>query len=93
MCGRPVTQAHHILTRGSYPKYRHDLNNGIPLCYEHHIAQRQGLISAHGSPLAFIDWLKENQPDKWKWVQIARRMDGKRTITWKESYERLQKVA
>ena len=93
ICGNINTQAHHILTRGSYPKYRHDLRNGIPLCFQHHMAQKRGLISAHGSPLDFMDWLKENRYSQWKWVQEARRDNGKRRITWKESYENLLLIA
>ena len=93
ICGNANTQAHHILTKGSYPEYRHALMNGIPLCYQHHMAQRRGLISAHGSPLDFIDWLELNRPEQYAWVQVARLVNCKRELTWKESYEHLLKIA
>lgn len=93
ICGNPDTQAHHILTKGSYPQYRHNLMDGIPLCYQHHMGQRRGLISAHGSPLDFMDWLEANRPEQWKWVQMARKADEKRKLTWKESYEKLLNIA
>ena len=90
ICGNTNTQAHHILTKGAYPKYRHDLNNGIGLCYQCHVGQKRGHISAHGTPRKFDEWLMEHCPDIYEWMQEARRNDGKRGFTWKESYEMLK---
>lgn len=92
-CDNTNVQAHHILTKGSYPQYRHEIQNGIPVCYQHHMGQRRGLISAHGSPMAFMDWLKEHRRWQWEWVQEARKVDCKRDLTWKESYEKLLEVS
>jgi ribosomal protein S27AE len=90
VCGNANIQAHHLLTKGAYPQYRHELMNGIGLCYTHHTAHVPGHPSAHGSPRAFDDWLKEHYPDRYEWLQQARRRDEKRGLTWKESYEMLK---
>ena len=89
VCGHINMQAHHLLSRGTYPRFRHELINGISLCYQHHMGQKRGLVSAHGSPLAFIDWLQVYYPEKYEWIQEARKADCKRKMTWKESYEYL----
>jgi hypothetical protein len=93
ICGNSNTQAHHLLTKGAHPQYRLALMNGIGLCYQCHVGQKPGYISAHGTPRAFDDWLKEHAPDRWAWVQTARREDRHRERTWKEEYERLEEIA
>jgi hypothetical protein len=92
LCNSANAQAHHILTKGSYPQCRHEIQNGIPVCYQHHIGQKRGLISAHGSPMAFMDWLKKNRRWQWEWIQAARKADTPRKLTWKESYENLLRI-
>lgn len=92
VCGRLNAQAHHLLSKGAYPQYRHAIEDGLPLCYMHHTAHIPNEISAHGTPIAFMEWLKENYFDKWTWVQEARRADCKRDLTWKESYEKLMEM-
>ena len=90
ICGNANTQAHHILTKGAYPQYRHELINGIGLCYQCHTGQKRGHISAHGTPLKFHEWLRTHCPDVYEWTEAARRDDGPRTETHKDAYERLR---
>ena len=51
-CGKPGGQPHHIVGRKNLV-LRHDLRNGINLCYTHHVG---GNKSAHNDPLWFIVW-------------------------------------
>lgn len=44
--------AAHIFSRGN-PHVRHDLDNGIALCFYHH------RFFAHSSPVEFVDFIKE----------------------------------
>jgi len=90
ICGNTNVQAHHILTKGAYPQYRHALINGIGLCYQCHVGQKRGHISAHGTPRAFDDWLREHCSERYAWTERARRRDEKRAETHKEAYERLR---
>lgn len=36
ICGNKHTQSHHIFERSKYPKLSLNINNGIPLCHQHH---------------------------------------------------------
>lgn len=54
MCGRTKTlQAAHILSRGAYPKYKYNLNNGLCLCYHCH------MHIAHKQPHEFTKWFDQ----------------------------------
>ena len=66
-CGRKDTLAgHHIFGKKAYPSGRWNLDNGILLCYGHHIH------FAHKSPYLFEDWMKKNQngfgSGMWDWL-------------------------
>lgn len=57
-------EAHHLISRGNKAT-RHRIENGILLCCNHHKFSVK--LSAHKAPLAFSEWLQENDPDKWEW--------------------------
>jgi len=57
-------EAHHLISRANTAT-RHSIENGIGLCSKHHKFSNK--LSAHGAPLAFTEWLIENQPEKWNW--------------------------
>jgi len=57
-------EAHHLISRANTAT-RHSVQNGIGLCSKHH--KFCAKLSAHKAPLAFAEWLEENDPDKWEW--------------------------
>ncbi len=73
MCGRSDLRlnAHHLIRRDSM-FFRHNPENGICLCTNCHIFNTPPKISAHGTPIAFNDWLKERFPDRHEWLEKNR---------------------
>ena len=68
VCGDPKTVAHHLIPKENI-KFRSNRNNGIALCYKHHMRYGHGMSPhSHGS-LLFAIWLHNNKPDIWKWLQ------------------------
>lgn len=59
VCSKKGNQAHHILPR-MFKQLRHELDNGLTLCYSCHIANK---YSAHKNPIWFYHWLKYNKPE------------------------------
>ena len=60
-CGKTkYLNAHHILPKETYKKYRHDPMNGVLLCPTHH---KFGKLSAHKNALWFVQWLYIHQPN------------------------------
>lgn len=57
-------QAHHIIPR-QFHTLRHDLLNGINLCYYHHSI---GKFSPHKNALWFVEWLKENKKEQYEYL-------------------------
>ena len=67
------TNAHHLLEKGSFIKYKFDLNNGICLCSDIHMFNVN--ISPHcnsHSKTEFFTWLKANKPKQWEWWEDNR---------------------
>lgn len=50
---------HHIFTKGGYPAFRYELDNGIALCCGHH----RGF--AHAKPREFDDFLVAKYGQEW----------------------------
>ena len=68
VCGEKKTVAHHLIPKENI-KFRSNLNNGIALCFKHHMRYGHGMSPhSHGSMLFFI-WLKNNRPKILKWVE------------------------
>lgn len=68
ICRDEKTVAHHLIPKENI-KFRSDLNNGIALCYKHHMRYGHGISPhSHGS-LLFAIWLKRNMPESWKWLE------------------------
>ncbi len=78
MCGRTDLRlnAHHLI-RKDYRFFRHNLENGICLCASCHIFNTPPKISAHGTPIAFDDWLRDTFPDRHEWLKKNRHKDIK----------------
>ena len=57
-------EAHHLISRANTAT-RHAVENGIGLCSKHH--KFDSHLSAHKAPMAFAEWLSENDPDKFDW--------------------------
>ena len=81
ICGKLATNAHHLLGRRAYPQYILTPANGVGLCVRHHVYGAPGEPCAHAAPRAFDDWLRNNLPHTWEWVQQARKCEGKRPLT------------
>lgn len=65
VCGnKGKVGAHHILPR-TIKETRHDLKNGITLCFGCH---KVGRGAAHQSALFFSNWLKKNRPKQYKYL-------------------------
>jgi len=64
ICENPNIEAHHLIGRANTAT-RHEIENGIGLCSKHH--KWCNKLSAHGAPLAFAEWIKENKPETWEW--------------------------
>ena len=102
LCGRTDAQlhCHHLIAR-SATFFRHNLENGICLCSRCHIFNNGShasgeppSISAHGTPIAFNDWLRDNNPDKHAWYEKNRWnvIKGER-IDYDRVYEMLKEQA
>lgn len=57
-------QAHHLIPRAAM-FYRHNIENGITLCPQHHEYSIE--LSAHGAPWAFEEWMKANMTERYEW--------------------------
>ncbi len=64
VCGKSPIEAHHLIGRANTAT-RHSVENGIGLCSLHH--KWSNTLSAHGSPLAFSEWLQEHKSSVWEW--------------------------
>ena len=80
VCGRPSgkLEAHHLITKGSSVRYRHDINNGICLCVRCHKfggTVVDGVrVCAHGSGSVelsnnFVKWMEKHRPATFEWYQ------------------------
>lgn len=66
VCGKKLNlNAHHIIGRKNLT-LRFDLKNGCCLCSGCHKFYQQ---SAHEDPLWFTEWLKQNRPDDYNYLQ------------------------
>jgi hypothetical protein len=61
-CGKEQSlNSHHIFSRSNMAT-RWETDNGICLCVGHHVF---GNMSAHKSPIEFVEWLKEKRGEEW----------------------------
>ena len=82
-------EAHHLIPRSNLA-HRHDLMNGVPLCSLHH--QFSNKLSAHGAPLAFEAWLRDNLSERRAWVSLHHNDILTDKPDYKARYEQLQSV-
>ena len=77
-------EAHHLISR-SCTMTRHAISNGILLCSKHHKFSQH--LSAHMAPMAFAEWLQENDPDRYDWCSRNKWKTGK--PDYEKAYGRL----
>ncbi len=66
-------ELHHIIGKGN-KLYRWLRINALPLCQYHHTVSR--LLSAHGSPEAFNEWLRIHRPDQYEFMMKNKYIHG-----------------
>ena len=71
-CTNPCEMAH-LIPRGN-KLFRWLWINALPICSYHH--KESKLMSCHGSPEAWEDWLKQNHPDRWVFLMQNRHITG-----------------
>lgn len=64
-CSQPGTDPHHIWPKGSNPKLRHVIPNGIALCRKHHDEAGENLRG-------FRAWFAKTFPARWAALQKAK---------------------
>ncbi len=70
ICGQKGNlHAHHILPK-QILAYKYDYNNGIALCFAHHIMTK---VSVHQNALYFTNWLKTHR--KWQYDIAMERLN------------------
>lgn len=79
--------AHHLIGKRNGIT-RNDPENCLMLCVNHHKLDVK--LSAHEGQLGFIEWLKENMPDKVEYIRENRYKTGK--YSYKEDYEHLNQL-
>ncbi len=87
ICGKEGKQPHHFIGRKNLT-LRHDLRNGINLCYTHHVG---GKYSAHGDPIFITLWMMEHRPDDYNYLFEKREVLATK-IDYQEVIEKLEKV-
>ena len=60
--------AAHIIPKHANPILRHDIRNGICLCFRCH---KVGPLAFHQNPLWFNKWMRRNKYKQWRWAMIA----------------------
>ena len=85
VCGSPAVEIHHLIPKNGHSATRTELDNAIPLCEDHH---KGSDFSAHGTPEAFSEWLKEKRP--WDWIYIGANQERVERVDWKERYDMLK---
>ena len=83
---------HHMIPKGRSATHRHNLANLISLCPKHHIGGSE--MCPHGTSQNVIDrfngWMKENEPERWAWLQEHEFDRGK--IDYRSAYEELSEM-
>jgi hypothetical protein len=67
--GETPVEIHHLIPKGNLAT-RWEKENGIGLVKRHHTPST--VMSAHGTPKAFMDWLKRKRPNLARWVEDNR---------------------
>ena len=82
ICGKSEGKldTHHLVSRDIL-HMRHDPDNGILLCVNHHFRDRE--VSAHKGTIGFIVWIMANRPLQWAYVSE----NCKIPEDWDKNYE------
>jgi len=102
-----VLHAHHLVVK-QRREYRHDIDNGICLCYTCHLGgygqntgpNGEARISAHSTPLSFYEELERRYPEQYELFAARRKVPvtkpGEVTqrvvLDYDEIYERLSNL-
>jgi len=90
ICGDSPCDAHHILEKSTWLRWRYDKRNGVCICQDHHRYNRD--ICPHFTGTAVFNWwewlrvYRENQYDWWKDAQYDKRPPVE---SYEEAYRRL----
>jgi len=98
--GRPIKglNSHHLLSKGAYPQFRHDIYNGICLCVRCHIwgSVIDGVrIAAHGDleqQQNFWKWMKKNKSETYEWYERNKNNKKHISIDYEEKYKELSEM-
>lgn len=82
---------HHILSKSVWPHLRFDLSNGICLCANHHMMDRD--CCPHGSMPAveaFIEWLAINREGQYIWYNEHKYDQKYQLVNYEQAYWELK---
>jgi predicted restriction endonuclease len=84
-----LLDTHHLIDRSNKPS-RHDINNGILLCKNHHKFSKE--LSAHHNPINFAHWLLINHQDIFDYIVniSGQKKEGEITKSYKSIYMELE---
>lgn len=92
ICGSSdILNSHHLVSRRVH-KYRWSIDNGITLCPTHHEFGIE--FSAHTSPWALEEWMKESRQDQYKiWCDNRKNVSSEEgNIQYEEIYHELEEL-
>ena len=90
ICGKTNVNAHHLISKASHPHLALEKNNGLCLCEDHHLFNRE--IAGHGSTHVcdnLTDWLFDHKRPQWRWYQEHKHDKSYRDIDFEAEYWRL----
>lgn len=82
-----LPNAHHLINRHHYGT-RWEYQGQVLLCSLHHKFSK--IMSAHGTPINFSEWLRINRPDQYQWV--LDNINKELKMTYKEKAEELKSL-
>ncbi len=93
ICGKPGTEAHHLITKGSHSQLALEKMNGLYVCGNHHMFDRE--IAGHGSTHVcenLIEWLEENKFLQWNWYIEHKHDKAYQDIDFEVEYWKLKEL-
>ena len=82
---------HHLLSKAVWPHLRFDLSNGICLCSDHHMMNRD--VCPHGSLPAmemFLEWLQFERYGQWRWYNEHKYDQKYQAVDYEQAYKELK---
>lgn len=91
--GDLMLHPHHLLEKSVWLHLRHDLDNGICLCANHHIFDVK--LSPHTNlPAmeAFLSWLERERPNIWCWYDEHKADKKRQDVDYELAYNNLKEI-